>query len=319
MKKRNLLVAALSLCLVAVIAVGGTLAYFTDKTDTVVNTFTTGKVDIALYETIPTKNVQIDGKWQSVEATNRDGTPYVADEDRIPYPGWEGKEAAKALTYTSVLPGDTLSKSINVYIDENSMPCFLAVRLWLEPLNDAAVAAEDELTEIFEDALTRISSRCSAIPETPKDNDFDMPFRTLNSSGTAIVHDGSVSMWTPFRLDDGSVLLVANPCYKNGGVWTGETGVDYPIGVVRPGAREQVLDTIPIDKSYGNELAGVEFTIKSEAFAMQYDSLVSGAPNVPSLDMDDWEDSAKNWEAFVKTVVNACNNGTTDQVFESMN
>lgn len=318
MKKRNLLMVALSLCLIAVIAVGGTLAYFTDQTDTLVNTFTTGKVDISLYEAIPTKNVQIDGKWQSVEIANRDGTPYAAEEDRIPSPSDEGREVAKALTYTSVLPGDNLPKNINLYVDEDSMPCFVAVRLWLEPLNDAATAAEDELNAIFENALTRISNRCSAIPATPSENNFDMPFRSLNSTGTTIVNDGSVSTWTPFRLNDGSILLVANPCYKNGGVWTGETGVDYPIGVVRPDSTTPILDTIKIDSSYGNELAGVSFTIESEAFAMQYDNLVSGVSNVPSLDMDDWENSAKHWEAFVKTVVNACNAGNADQVFEKV-
>lgn len=49
MKKK---IVALCLCIaLAVVAIGGaTLAYFTDKTDTVTNTFTVGKVDIELWE-----------------------------------------------------------------------------------------------------------------------------------------------------------------------------------------------------------------------------------------------------------------------------
>ena len=43
MKKKNIMTAALSLSLVGVIAVGGTLAYFTDQAETKVNAFTTGK------------------------------------------------------------------------------------------------------------------------------------------------------------------------------------------------------------------------------------------------------------------------------------
>lgn len=50
MKKK---IVALCLCIaLAVVAIGGaTLAYFTDKTDTVTNTFTVGNVDIELAET----------------------------------------------------------------------------------------------------------------------------------------------------------------------------------------------------------------------------------------------------------------------------
>ncbi len=49
MSKRKILVLALSLCMVAILAVGGTLAYFTD-TDQATNTFTVGNVTIDLIE-----------------------------------------------------------------------------------------------------------------------------------------------------------------------------------------------------------------------------------------------------------------------------
>ena len=50
MKKRSLFTMLAALCLVGVIMVGATLAYLTDKTDDVVNTFTVGNVDIDLTE-----------------------------------------------------------------------------------------------------------------------------------------------------------------------------------------------------------------------------------------------------------------------------
>lgn len=49
MNKRKILLLALSLCMVAILAVGGTLAYFTDEA-TKTNTFTVGNVDIDLTE-----------------------------------------------------------------------------------------------------------------------------------------------------------------------------------------------------------------------------------------------------------------------------
>lgn len=49
MNKRKLLTMAMALCMVAILAIGGSLAYFTD-TDAQINTFTTGNVKIDLFE-----------------------------------------------------------------------------------------------------------------------------------------------------------------------------------------------------------------------------------------------------------------------------
>lgn len=51
MKKKSILVAAIAVMLVAALVVGGTLAYFTDKSGEKVNTFTVGNVKIDLTET----------------------------------------------------------------------------------------------------------------------------------------------------------------------------------------------------------------------------------------------------------------------------
>ena len=50
MKKKTILVAAIAVMLVAALVVGGTLAYFTDKTEAKQNTFTVGSVGIDLTE-----------------------------------------------------------------------------------------------------------------------------------------------------------------------------------------------------------------------------------------------------------------------------
>lgn len=50
MNKKKILTAVLAVCLVAAMTVGATLAYFTSKTEDVVNTFTVGNVDIDLTE-----------------------------------------------------------------------------------------------------------------------------------------------------------------------------------------------------------------------------------------------------------------------------
>lgn len=49
MNKRKIVLLATSLCMIAILAIGGTLAYFTD-TDEAVNVFTVGNVDITLIE-----------------------------------------------------------------------------------------------------------------------------------------------------------------------------------------------------------------------------------------------------------------------------
>ena len=57
MTKRKILLLAMSLCMVAILAVGGTLAYFTD-TDAAQNVFTVGNIDIDLVEDFDEEEAQ---------------------------------------------------------------------------------------------------------------------------------------------------------------------------------------------------------------------------------------------------------------------
>ena len=102
MKKRTLAL-ILALVLVFGAAVGGTIAYLTDTTGPVTNTFTVGKVDITLTETFNTD-------------TNNDGT----------------NDAWKA----QLIPGTTYTKDPVVTVTDDSEDCWLFVKF--EEKNDAA-------------------------------------------------------------------------------------------------------------------------------------------------------------------------------------
>ena len=117
MKKRNILTVALSLSLVGVIAVGGTLAYFTDQAETKVNAFTTGKVDIVLHDTSP----EMDGMVSGTEKP-------------------EG-----GIEYDNIVPGDELSKDVSVSVIHDSAPTRLAVLVTVENTKGTAKPADEEL------------------------------------------------------------------------------------------------------------------------------------------------------------------------------
>ena len=118
MNKKKILVLAVSVCLVAILAIGGTLAYFTDD-DKVENTFTMGGVEIDLFET---------------------------DED--------GEKEQSGLTYAGVVPGFDYDKDPTV---ENigSLDAWVRVNVTLNNYSIFAAAAEahnvTDLATIFAD------------------------------------------------------------------------------------------------------------------------------------------------------------------------
>ena len=114
MKKRTLAL-ILALVLVFGAAVGGTIAYLTDTTDPVTNTFTVGKVDITLTETFNT-DTNGDQKNDAWKAQLIPGTTYTKDpvvtvtadsEDCWLFVKFEEKnDAATYLNYTSNLTAE---------------------------------------------------------------------------------------------------------------------------------------------------------------------------------------------------------------------
>ena len=111
MKKKTLAL-LLALVLVFGAAVGGTIAYLTDTTDPITNTFTVGKVDITLTETFNT-DTDGDQKNDAWKAQLIPGTTYTKDpvvtvtddsEDCWLFVKFEEKNgAATYLDYTSNL------------------------------------------------------------------------------------------------------------------------------------------------------------------------------------------------------------------------
>lgn len=125
MKKKNILTIALSLCLAAVIAVGGTLAYFTSNTDQKQNAFTTGNVKIELVDETP---------GGPVDAEKPDGQQMVTgDKD----------EVTGNITYEDVMPGDVISKKVGVNLDADSENAWIAIKVDVT----AATAQGSTLTE----------------------------------------------------------------------------------------------------------------------------------------------------------------------------
>lgn len=103
MNKKKVLAMAASLVLVAVIGVGATLAYFTDKTDMKTNVVTMGKVDIDL------------------------------EEDSVGENGEEkGEITEEGLDFPNVMPGDVLSKIPTVTVADDSQPAYIRVKIDIE-------------------------------------------------------------------------------------------------------------------------------------------------------------------------------------------
>ncbi len=99
--KRVLPVLALVL-VVAVASVGGTIAWLTDKTGEVKNTFTVGNIDIDLYET---------KKPDGTDIENQDGSLGRVED-------WNAK----------LIPGNKYAKNPIVTVKANSEDCYLFVK-----------------------------------------------------------------------------------------------------------------------------------------------------------------------------------------------
>ncbi len=120
MKTKNILTLALSLCLVAVIAVGGTLAYFTTTTSPAQNVFTAGEVAIELVD---------------------QGFKLPTDEADWTYVNEPG-----GVSYSMVAPGNQIGKNVSVKIDPDSLDCYVAVKVEF-----SSTVAGLDMSEIIED------------------------------------------------------------------------------------------------------------------------------------------------------------------------
>ena len=120
MQKKKLVLGLASVALVATLAVGGTLAYFSDS-DAKSNVFTLGKVDISLQEDY------------ELDDTEDEKATYVEDEDGN----------ITGIEYDDVVPGDDLIKDVTVVVAEDSRDAYIAVRISFTGLDDV-----EELPEL---------------------------------------------------------------------------------------------------------------------------------------------------------------------------
>lgn len=131
MKKKNLITAAVSLALVAVVGVGATLAYFTDKTETKKNVFSAGKVSINLIDETWDVEGQVKGEYYE-------------------------KDGITGIQYEDIMPGDVLSKVVGVETAADSQDAYVAVRVTVTDVvapNAAGIVLPEEITAQISDII----------------------------------------------------------------------------------------------------------------------------------------------------------------------
>jgi len=129
---QKLTVVLLSIILVLCCTIGGTLAWLTDKTETVTNTFTAGEVDITLKET-------------KITVDEDTGTITYADEPA------EGVSNA----YPAI-PGATYKKDPTVAVVEGSEDCYLFVKFEYSENADTYLNYQSNLTQ--DDGWKKVST-----------------------------------------------------------------------------------------------------------------------------------------------------------------
>ena len=128
MKKKNLITAAVSLALVAVVGVGATLAYFTDKTDTMTNVFVSGKVDVTLID--------------EFDKTETPKGEYEFDENGV----------QTGILYTNVMPGDTLDKDVSLMVRDGSSNAHVGIVVTVDHSQNPSA---DEVYKLVDEAVQR--------------------------------------------------------------------------------------------------------------------------------------------------------------------
>lgn len=108
MNKKKVLAMVTALALVAVVGIGATLAYFTDKAD-IQNVITMGHVDINLTENKVEKDA--DGEYVPVGETE------ITEE---------------GLTFEDVVPGQTVPKNPTITVEQDSENCYVRATVTVE-------------------------------------------------------------------------------------------------------------------------------------------------------------------------------------------
>lgn len=165
--KKKVISLVLCVALLAVAVIGGTLAYFTDTTDTMQNTFTVGKVDIDIEETSPAK----DGYQQGTATDN----------------GFE---------YENILPNEKLSKLVVINVEEDSEDAYVYAKLTVKGYNElyaALTAAKLNATDFSALLLNKNLGTGEVIDAWQDDNgDFNIVYTNgvMEAKATWTLFDG---------------------------------------------------------------------------------------------------------------------------------
>lgn len=188
MKKK--IVAMCATVAIAALAVGGTLAYFTDTDNDVVNTFTVGNVEINLKEAV----VDVYGKADQSGARTEEGNEY------------------------KLIPGQTYVKDPKVTVEKTSEPCFVRMMV--------SINLQDTIDEIFEGAEMNVlfggydQNEWAFYGESEKDGVKTYEFRYIgekvNDEGAVDARDADVvlaplftSLNVPGDLTEGQIAELA--------------------------------------------------------------------------------------------------------------
>lgn len=133
MKNKKLIIALASVAMIAVVAIGGTLAYFTDS-DSVEDNVELGRVQVSI-----------------TEKTNDDTAVLTKNEDGT----------VSGIEYSDIMPGDVISKEPVIIVGENSSSAYIRAKIEIKGV-DGAYSQEDGLEDHLKD-VTFNTSECDWI------------------------------------------------------------------------------------------------------------------------------------------------------------
>lgn len=118
MKNKKIIIAIASVAMIAVVAIGGTLAYFTDS-DKINDSMKLGKVDISI-----------------TEKTNDESASVIKDTNGN----------VTGIVYSNIMPGDVISKEPVISIDSNSQKAYIRAKISINGV-DGAYSEADGLSD----------------------------------------------------------------------------------------------------------------------------------------------------------------------------
>lgn len=273
MKKKSILMAAIAVMLVAVLVVGGTLAYFTD-TKSATNTFTMGNVKIELLESQYHRVNAGKGNATGETEPLSGGYLWAANVDM---------QGTPENTPNYATSGETWNKQ---YFSDAQIEA------------DAATYKNGYFAEHSKNMVPGSNVRKCPYVKNTGVSDAYVRVRVLIPVSLFAVIDNGPSYWTTTAMNEGQVTSVAVDTYNNKGAAAVDKvtrgGIDYYVydftytKALKPGELTfwNAWGNIAIDKNATSaDLAKVEsFNVLVEADAIQADGFANAAAAFTAFD-----------------------------------